>query len=88
VSDEALQRTVRRTGAVVVFAIGTLTMSFRDYATYEGVPVDVPPFVVFLLLGGPLAYLAGSFLLGVVATVVGGDHEAPEDGERTANSPE
>jgi len=68
-SNDALQRTVRRTGAVVVFAVGTLTMAVSEYARYEGVPVDVPSFVFLLLFFGPLAYLAGSLLVGFAAAL-------------------
>jgi hypothetical protein len=68
-SNEALRRTVRRTGAVVVFAVGTLTTAVSEYARYEGVPLDVPSFVFLLLFFGPLAYLAGSFLVGFAAAL-------------------
>jgi hypothetical protein len=88
-SNEALQRTVRRVGAVLVFAIAGLTSSVRQYATYEGVPMDIPGYVMFLLLVGPVVYLAGSFLVGTAATLEAGarakagggdgqDAEAPE----------
>jgi len=68
-SNEALRRTVRRTGAVVVFAVGTLTTAVSEYARYEGVPLDVPSFVFLGLFFGPLAYLAGSFLVGFAAAL-------------------
>jgi len=87
-SNDALQRTVRRTGAVVVFAIGALTMAFVEWTNYQGIPLDIPSGVVSLLFFGPLVYLAGSFVVGVAAVFDPGARDASEDGEQAADSAE
>lgn len=88
-SNEALRRTVRRVGAVLVFAVGVLTSSVRQYATYEGVPMALPDYVMFLLIVGPLVYLAGSFLVGTAATLEAGARaEAGEGDGQDAEAPE
>jgi len=95
-SNEALRRTIRRTGAVVVFALGTLLLAFRGYLSYQGIPVDVPSFVFVVLFFGPLAYLAGSFLVGVMAVLdgspgadaAGGEEKRVGGGEGSADGSE
>lgn len=80
-SSDALRRTVRRTGAVAVFAVGTLTMAFVDWTTYRGVPLEVPSGAVSLLFFGPLVYLAGSFLVGAAATLESDADDTSVDGD-------
>lgn len=68
-----------------MFAIGTLLLVFSRYIRYQGFPMDVPMFVLLGLFFGPLAYLAGSFLVGAMATLEGGAG-ADADGNREARA--
>jgi len=87
-SDAALQRTVRRVGAVVVLAVGTLAVSFLNYAEYGGYPVDVWDDVALLLVAGALAYLAGSLFVEVAAAVHDEASREPASTDEQAHGPE
>lgn len=82
-SSEALQRTVRRTGAVVVVAVSTLSMGVLNYAAYSGYPVGVADSLTLLLLAGSVLYLTLSVLVGGAAKLdsnAGRERSASGDG--------
>lgn len=55
-----------------MFALGVLTMAFVQWLTAQGIPPDFRSVLVPLLFLGPLVYLAGSFLVGGLATLEAG----------------
>jgi len=74
-SDEGLQRTVRRTGAVVVVALWLPTSTLLRYVQFDGLDVQLQLLGATALGLGALGYLVLSFLLSAVAS-----YEAGVDG--------
>lgn len=83
-SNAALQRTIRRTGAVVVFAIGVLTMALVEWLTAQGILLDFRAVFVPLLFLGPLVSLVVSFLAGAAEVFESGVSGESADGEAGA----
>lgn len=76
-SNEALQRTVRRTGAVVVVALWLPTSTLVQYAQYSGLDAQVQLVGATTLLVGALGYLCLSFLLSALGSYRAGVEGAP-----------
>ncbi|MDH5019910.1 hypothetical protein [Halobacterium rubrum] len=79
-SDAALQRTVRRIGALVVVALWLPTSTLIQYVRYDGLDVQLQLLGTTGLFLGALGYLCLSFLLSAVGSYEAGVEGAP-DGE-------
>jgi len=79
-SDDALQRTVRRTGAVVVVAVAFLTSTLVKYVQFNGLDVQLQLLGSTVLGLGAIGYLSLSFLLSALASFEAGAEGVP-DGE-------
>jgi|AntRauMinimDraft_4_1070384.scaffolds.fasta_scaffold01426_6 hypothetical protein len=71
-SDQALQRTVRRVGAVAVVALWLPTSTLLRYVQFDGLDVQLQLLGSTVLALGALGYLCVSFLLSVLASYEAG----------------
>jgi len=75
-SNEALQRTVRRVGAVAVVALWVPTSALLRYVQYDGLDVQLQLLGATVLGLGALGYLCASFLLSALASYEAGVESA------------